>query len=296
MRTTGASIKVVDFGLARFERGANDSARERLTRAGGVIGTPGYMSPELLRGDPIDFRADQFSFGVLLYELVTGRHPFEGADQVATIARILEAEPEQVTSVRPDCPANLDRIIRRCLAKQPIERYQTTDALAADLDATAGVPSPVEPMRIPTPPPALPVTTPTLTPLWWWQFHQVTVSVLYGLMLYPVWRVRDWMPGRWGLLVFIAAVAVVGVAANLRLHLWFASRVYPDALAEQRRRSSRWILGSDALFAVLLLATAAGIWPDHSEWAALFIAAAISGAFSARLMEPATTRAAFPRD
>ena len=297
MRTPNRGIKVVDFGLARFDQGDNDAARERLTKPGGVIGTPGYMSPELLRGDPIDFRADQFSFGVLLYELVTGRHPFDGSGQVVTAARILEADPEPPSALRPECPADLDRIIRRCLSKQPRDRYQSTGTLAADLDATRdGVPTPVEPTPGRTLPPDRRAVTPTATPLWWWQFHQVAVSVIYGVMLYPVWEVREWMPGRWGLVAFVAAVAVVGVAVNLRLHLWFTSRVYPAELAAQRHRSSRWTRLADGAYAGLLLAVAAGIWSDHTEWAALFIAVGISSAFSTRLMEPATTRAAFPRD
>ena len=134
------------------------------------------------------------------------------------------------------------------------------------------------------------------TPLHWWQFHQVAISVVYGLTLYPVWRVREWMPDGWGLLAFMAAVTVVGAAANLRLHLWFTSRVYPAQLAEQRRRSSSWKRLTDTAFAALLLTTAMVIAPEHNGWAAFLIALAISGILSARVMEPPTTRAAFHRD
>ena len=295
MRTSSAGIKVVDFGLARFERDDSDAARTRLTRAGSVIGTPGYTSPELLRGDPTDYRADQFSFGVLLYELVTGRHPFAVSDPGSTAARVLEADPAQVASLRPDCPPDLSQIIRRCLSKHPTDRYRTTAGLAADLDAVrTGESTPVAPAPISTPAPPSAATADTTAPFWWWQFHQVAVSAIYGLMLVPVWLVREWIPGRWGLMAFVAAVAVVGVAANLRLHLWFTSRVYPAELVEQRRRSSRWTRASDGVFSILLLAIATVIAPDQAEWAALFIAVAISSALSAYLTEPATTRAAFP--
>ena len=135
MHTPGGGIKVVDFGLARFEQGDGLSARERLTRPGGAPGTPGYMAPEILRGDPVDARADQFSFGVLLYELVTGRHPFEGTDDVATVARILDTQPAALDPARPACPIALERVITTCLAKAPRDRYRTTDALVTALEA-----------------------------------------------------------------------------------------------------------------------------------------------------------------
>ena len=109
-------------------------------------------------------------------------------------------------------------------------------------------------------------------------------------------RDDEWMPDGWGLLAFMAAVTVVGAAANLRLHLWFTSRVYPAQLAEQRRRSSSWKRLTDTAFTALLLTTAMVIAPEHNGWAAFLIALAISGILSARVMEPATTRAAFPRD
>ena len=137
---------------------------------------------------------------------------------------------------------------------------------------------------------------PAWTPLHWWQFHQVAISVVYGLTLVPVWRVREWMPEGWGLVAFIATVTVVGAAANLRLHLWFTSRVYPAQLTEQRRRSASWKRLTDTTFAVLLLTTAAVIAPDHNGWAAFFIGLAITSVLSARVMEPATTRAAFPAE
>jgi hypothetical protein len=124
----------------------------------------------------------------------------------------------------------------------------------------------------------------------------VAVSVVYALMLYPVWRARDWLPAPWGLVVFMTTVAVVGAAVNLRLHLWFTARVYPAQLAAQRRASALWQRLLDTAFAVLLLSIAATVAPTHPRWAAFFIVMAISSALSARVMEPATTRAAFPDD
>ena len=295
MHTTDGGIKVVDFGLARFEHGDGLTV---LTRPGGVGGTPGYMAPEVLRGDPLDTRADQFSFGVLLYELVAGRRPFEAADDASTVARILEAEPPAIGPANPNCPDRLAQIIATCLAKAPRDRYRTTDALADDLEAVAAddrTPAPaVSQAAMSVDPPAPAAVTPPAAALWWWQFHQAAVSLAYILMLYPLWRVRNGLPGELGLVLFVAAVAVAGGAANMRLHLLFTSRVYPDQLAALLRRSTLWRRVSDGGFVLLLLATAAGSAAGNGLWAALFVAAAISAAFSAGVMEPATTRAAFP--
>ena len=323
LHTPDGGIKVVDFGLARFEPGAG-LADERLTRPGALPGTPGYMAPEVLRGDPVDARADQFSFGVLLYELVAGRHPFEGTDDVTTIARIVEAEPSGLGPDRPACPDPLARVVMTCLAKAPRDRYPTTEALVAALEAVhdgvkaaagdagagagAGAPSPSGARSAASAGVAssLGARQASAGPegddgapanlRWWWQFHQLAVSVVYALMLYPVWRAREWLPDSWGLVTFMTAVAVVGATANLRLHLWFTSRVYPAQLAAQRRAAAVWKRLLDTAFAVLLLSMAAAIAPAHPRWAAFFIVMAISSALSARVMEPATTRAAFPDD
>ena len=281
LHTPDGAIKVVDFGLARFEPGAGVAGDETLTRPGATPGTPGYMAPEVLRGDPVDARADQFSFGVLLYELVAGEHPFEGTDDITTVARILETEPSGLGPTRPACPESLARVVTTCLAKAARDRYRTTAALVAARSASAG-------------PEGGDGTPADLR--WWWQFHQLAVSVVYALMLYPVWRARDWLPAPWGLVTFMTAVAVVGVTVNLRLHLWFTARVYPAQLAAQRRASALGKRLLDTAFAVLLLSIAAVVALSHPRWAAFFIVMAISSALSARVMEPATTRAAFPDD
>ena len=330
LHTPDGGIKVVDFGLARFEAGAGIAGDETLTRPGATPGTPGYMAPEVLRGDPVDARADQFSFGVLLYELVAGEHPFEGTDDITTVARILDAQPSGLGPARPACPDPLARVITTCLAKAPRDRYRTTAALVTALEAAgdaveaagvnasaadgAGVTSSRDVGSASAAPTgssaqaADPSFTAPPAPTgaegegaranlrWWWQFHQVAVSVVYALMLYPVWRAREWLPAPWGLVVFMTTVAVVGAAVNLRLHLWFTARVYPAQLAAQRRASALWKRLLDTAFAVLLLSIAAAIAPTHPRWAAFFIVMAISSALSARVMEPVTTRAAFPDD
>ncbi len=285
MHLPDGRIKVVDFGIARLETG-EDAPGERLTRPGEPPGTPGYVAPEILRGESPSVRADQFSFGVALYEMLTGDHPFKGGDGGSTVARILEDDPPAITRGRPDCPDDLARIVTTCLAKTPAGRYPTTDDLVGALDDAASAGRRAHPM---------PAVSPTnQAARWWWQFHQVAVTVVYGLALYPIWRAREWIPGVWGLAIFMTTVAVVGAAVNLRLHLWFTSRIYPAQLADQRRRAAVWKRLADSAFALLTLSTAATIAADHPRWAALLIALAISSLLTSRVVEPTTERAAFP--
>src|SRR5262245_36500179 len=96
-----------------------------LTAAGLVVGTLPYMSPEQVRGEIVDARTDIFSLGVVLYELATGRRPFQGKNPSETIASILRDAPQPVTGTRQDAPRHLERIIDHCLQKSPGDRFQT---------------------------------------------------------------------------------------------------------------------------------------------------------------------------
>lgn len=134
-------VKVLDFGIAKLtEREAPDSTATNVptgaaihTEQGAVMGTDAYMSPEQARGRAVDGRADIWSLGVVLYELVSGRAPFVGETASHVIVSILEHEPEPLARFAPDAPVELLRIVRRCLAKEPDERYQTARDLMLDL-------------------------------------------------------------------------------------------------------------------------------------------------------------------
>ena len=126
----GKTVKVTDFGIAHMDEGDNQR-----TQVGAVIGTPQYMSPEQTRGDKLDGRSDLFSAGVVLYQMVTGERPFKGESLVAVATRIATEQPPPVTQARPDAPAALRRVIERCLAKPPGQRYQSGEELAEALTA-----------------------------------------------------------------------------------------------------------------------------------------------------------------
>ena len=134
MVTREGRVKVLDFGLAKLEApdsGANatdmeTASRAELTGEGKVFGTVAYMSPEQARGGRIDARSDVFSLGVVLYQMLTGERPFKGNASADLISSILRDQPPPVAEVRPDLPPHLSRILRRCLEKDPRDRYQTS--------------------------------------------------------------------------------------------------------------------------------------------------------------------------
>ncbi len=133
--------KILDFGLAKpldaLQWGDKDDSTEtvsqHLTRAGKIIGTVSYMSPEQARGEEVDIRSDIFSFGILLYKMATGYLPFTGSSPVSTLAKILEAKPESPRLKNQNVPTELERIIDKCLQKDPGDRYQDTRDLVVDL-------------------------------------------------------------------------------------------------------------------------------------------------------------------
>ncbi len=137
MLTTDGRVKVLDFGLAKEMR---ESPRADATmtaaghtQAGMVMGTPAYMSPEQLAGRPLDHRSDIFSFGILLYELCSGQRPFEGSTSIELASAILRDTPRPLEEVRTDVPADLARLVRRCLEKDPQRRVQTARDVGNEL-------------------------------------------------------------------------------------------------------------------------------------------------------------------
>ncbi|GBC76628.1 Serine/threonine-protein kinase PknB [bacterium HR08] len=129
---------VLDFGLAKRVRLEGRDPGEALTLSqitttSALIGTTPYMSPEQVRGEPLDARSDIFAFGTLLYELLTGQRPFRGATTVEVLHAILHDEPEPMSAIGPPVDFELERIVRKALRKNPADRYQTISEMKADL-------------------------------------------------------------------------------------------------------------------------------------------------------------------
>ncbi|MCI0603137.1 protein kinase [bacterium] len=139
-------IKVLDFGLAKLMRDDSDPDSSRMethaqTEAGIVLGTMPYMSPEQIQGKRLDHRSDIFSLGIIFYEMITGRRPFHGDTSAELISSIMRDTPERVSDLKAGMPEHLERIIRRCLMKDPRDRYQTARDVyneLRDLNASSG--------------------------------------------------------------------------------------------------------------------------------------------------------------
>ena len=128
---------------------------------------------------------------------------------------------------------------------------------------------------------------------WWWEFHQVAVSAVYALMIYPAWHAREWLPAPWGMLFFFAVLAAAATSVTVRLHLRFTARVYPAELMPQRASARPWTRGSDTGFSAALLLAGLALRDTHPEVATLFVTVSIAAAIASFIIEPATTRAAF---
>jgi predicted Ser/Thr protein kinase len=254
------TVKVVDFGIAHVE-GPDAS---RLTRTGFALGTPAYMAPEQLLGGTIDPRADIYAWGVVLSEMLSGRHPLDKRSADTSEKRL--AGP-------------LMTIVNRSLQVDPAARPSARELVQALGSGTSS-------HRAATGP------TPTR---WWWEFHQAVAALIYWMMIIPAWYARELIGGPWGRVFFITTLASVIVAANLRLHLWFTSRFYEDELTSVHGRSGRWIRIADWVFAAALVAGALLVRDEGSPLTILLPSVAIGAVVAFLLIEPVTARAAFHR-
>ena len=138
--TSDGRAKILDFGLAKFthpEANVSDEAPtlQVATEAGTVMGTAGYMSPEQVRGKPTDSRSDIFSFGAILYEMLSGKRAFHGDSAADTMSAILKEEPADLSETNRNVSPALERIVRHCLEKSPAERFQSARDVAFNLEA-----------------------------------------------------------------------------------------------------------------------------------------------------------------
>jgi hypothetical protein len=280
IRCTDGHIKILDFGLARMPS-SHAHTTIQLTEVRTAPGTPGYMSPEQLRGEEIDARSDVFAFGIVGWELATGRHPMgaDNAELLANLAELMDGRGVPALA-QPLSVPGLSLVLRRCLRPDAAERYPSGAVLLQD----------VRSLRLDRESSGVGLLPPAPT-LWWWQFHQVTVAVVNGLTPVAGWYVRRWA-GRQGAIAFFVILTLATISVTLRLNLLFISRVHPSSLARHRERFYTYIAATETILAMVLLASAALVAGPHDGMAAALVALAVVTVASLGIIEPATTAAA----
>jgi serine/threonine protein kinase len=278
MRANDGRLKILDFGLARFDRPALETPRAVATQPGMMLGTPAYMAPEQINGRAVDVRADVFAFGIVIYEYACGVHPFEGSTPLAIVARVLESDARPIATRCPDLPPALAEVIGRCLRKSPAERYASASELAAALDAVSAM---------------SPAAGAHAT---WWSVHQVSVSLLYLAGAVLAWQIKEWNETPVTVSLFLALGAGCTIGCVLRGHLVFTARINRAHLTAERRRTRRATLTLDLLFAALLFVDAILVSHLKALPSVFAISLALGIALAALVLEPATTTAAFGDD
>jgi len=273
MRTRDGRIKVLDFGLARVEAGPGGIAATLTAAPGSIAGTPAYMSPEQIEGRATGPAADVFAFGVLMYEWISGRHPFHAGSPLATVARIVDSAPEPLGR-HVQVPVWVADVIHRCLRKPVDERFGSASELLPYFDRPAVVE-----------PPPLKST--------WWRTHQIVAMVLYTIATAQAWYIKEWLREPTALWAFVVMGIVAAVGGIVRGHLVFTDIMNRARLRSELARTQRVRLFTDVLIAALLTIDALLLASQAPLTTVLTIALATGIMLAAVLMEPATTEALF---
>jgi predicted Ser/Thr protein kinase len=275
MRTPDGRIKILDFGLARIE-GPAGAVAGTLTAAlpGALAGTPAYMAPEQIEGRPVGPPADVFALGVLLYEWISGIHPFQAGSSLAMLARVIDSTPEPLANRAAVAPW-LSDVIGRCLCKQPADRFasaaemfQAFDHASATARQRAGAST-------------------------WWRIHQLVAMILYIAATARAWQIKEWLRHPLTLWAFVLLGIAASVGGIIRGHLIFTDMMNHPHVAAELRRTKRTRLFTDMLMAAVLTIDSLLLASIEPLAAVLTIGLAAGIALAAILMEPATTAAVF---
>jgi len=278
--TQVGAVKLVDFGIAHVE----GPWITRQTASGEFAGTPAYMAPEQLVGARVDARADLYAAGLVLSEMILGRHPLLAGPAAAfapsELRRAEQAGPYE--RGEPDMPAPIALVVARCLQLDPGARYGSARELLQAIEEIGS--------SVAAPPVA---GDPRSSARWWWEFHQAVTALTYWLLVIPSWTARGMIGGSAGRAFFIVTLGAVIVSSTLRLHLWFTSRSYPADLRWVRSRVRRAVRAADWLFVLALVAGGLMIGETRAPLAIVLVSFGIGAAVAFLVIERATARATF---
>ncbi len=301
-------VKLLDFGLAKLtatadidsEAGtATMTAREDVqTEEGTILGTVAYMSPEQAEGKKLDARSDLFSFGSVLYEMVTGRLPFEGVNKISTLSAILHEEPPPLAEVAPDLPAELHKIISRCLRKDPARRAQHADDIKLALAELREDSGSRKLLRAPQTPEEKPALIRKLfgsagaRPYRVWQIHHIGICMRSALLVYLAWQFKNVTSGKWSLALFFSTFLCCTIQTMMAAILLSAGSIDTEFLRGEVRKLAPWLRALGVATGALAMIMTAWIAEGHTILAALMALVGIVIGVKALAVKPAMDRAA----
>jgi serine/threonine protein kinase len=316
-------VKLLDFGLAKLTEKTVDSEAAAttmtaedapLTEAGSIVGTVAYMSPEQAEGRKVDARSDIFSFGSVLYEMVTGRRPFEGATKMSTISAILQKEPPPPGGLAPNLPAELEKIILRCLRKDRDRRTQHIDDIKLALeelrdDSASGKRSLASKGSDQAPAcdsdsvkTAKPEEPPALVrklfgsagpkPYRLWEILHIKICLRSVLLVYLAWRFKNVTSGTWSLSLFFAILFCGTIQSIMAAVLLFAGSMDRELLRSEARKFAPWLRAFGLANGALAISMAVWMAEGHTILAALIAFLGVAIGVTALTLKPVMDRAA----
>jgi tRNA A-37 threonylcarbamoyl transferase component Bud32 len=303
-------VKLLDFGLAKLTEKTVDfqattammTAEElQQTEEGSIVGTVAYMSPEQAEGRKVDARSDIFSFGCVLYEMVTGRQAFQRASRSATLSAILNDEPQPLSYIAANVPGELEKIISRCLRKDPARRAQHADDIKLALDELredsesgklqAGGRAAVGTVEQPSLVRKL-FGSAALKPFRLWEILHIKICVRSALLVYLAWRFKNVTGGMWSLALFFATLFSSTIQTILAAGLLLAGSMDLEFLRTEAPKFAPWIRAFGLANGVLAVVMAVWIAEGHTILAALIAFLGIAIGFTALTLKPLIDRAA----
>lgn len=311
-------VKLLDFGLAKLtgrtavtsidsdaDTAMMPSREDVQTEEGAIVGTVAYMSPEQAEGKNVDPRSDIFSFGAVLYEMVSGRRPFECSNKLSTLSAILHKEPIPLAELTPDVPAELNNIIFRCLRKDPNRRTQHAGDIKLALEELEEDSASGKLSRALSAGPhtaVIPQDEHALMrklfgwagskPYRLWEILHIKMCVRCALLVCLAWWFKSVTNGTWSLTLFFSTFLCSTVQSIMAAVLLFAGSMDREFLREEAEKFAPWLRALGLANALLAIIMTVWVAEAHTILAALMALLGIAIGITAVTLKPAMDRAA----